>query len=461
MSIKRCAVAGTFYPDDEAQLSHQINQLLIENPCTGERPSALIVPHAAPVYSGRIAALAYNLIKPFLQDFKRIIILGPAHRVAFDYHAALDAEQWHTPLGLINLDRDYTDLLIGLGHLQYFNQGHEQEHSLEVQLPFLQCIGLGEKPIIPIVIGHATNDKSSELINTLLADDDNFVIVSSDMSHFKTYQQAIDFDHQTIDSINNMQPFIRSEQACGCYPINALLSSNAKQTLDAKILGYCNSGDTGGDKNRVVGYAAFAFYPKFTAKRKQQMLALARYEISKALNLDETLLEAQLRACGDVQDDYLQQSLACFVTLNTIQKNDAVPSSNVLRGCIGNLQAQGTLINSIQKNAILATFKDPRFAPVTESELDNIKIEISILTPAQVMQVSSHDDLIDQLQPHHDGLILQCNNHQATFLPSVWEQLPDPQAFVAHLKTKAGLPQDFWSPNMQCFNYQAIKFSEF
>ncbi len=462
MTIKTCAVAGSFYSNESTQLSNQIDQLLEHNPCSGDQPSVLIVPHAAPVYSGKIAALAYNLIKPYLHHYKRIVILGPAHRVAFNYHAALNATQWHTPLGAINIDKAYNDQLIEQGHMQYFDQAHAQEHSLEVQLPFLQSVGLAEIPIVPIVIGRAANQQSCALMDALLKDKDNCVIISSDMSHFKNYQQAVDYDRLTIETINNMQPLSSAEQACGCYPINALLNGDMQQSLEAKLLGYCNSGDTGGDKNRVVGYAAFAFYPKFNAQRKQQMLALARYEITKAFNVDDGLLASQLNTCGDLQAQYLQQPLACFVTLNILSapSDPSNTSCKTLRGCIGNLQANGTLVQSIQRNATLAAFKDHRFTPLAEHELADICIEISLLTPAKPMSVNSHDALINQLQPHRDGLILKCAHHQATFLPSVWEQLPDPQQFVKHLKVKAGLAEDFWSDDMKCYRYQAIKFSE-
>lgn len=486
MHLKHSAVAGSFYPADPEQLNTFCLDLLAANPCLGSKPKAIIVPHAGFIYSGAIAALAFNRLQPYLADYKRIIIFGPAHREGFDYLAALNATQWRTPLGNVNLDTDYTAQLVKEGWLQYFNQAHQQEHSLEVQLPFLQCISLQNTPIIPIVVGRAPIARSVSLMQWLLKDEHNLLVISTDLSHFQPYSQAVLTDRQTISKISVFDSDISSSQACGCYPLNALLQAAQQLQLGIEPLGYCNSGDSAGNNDAVVGYAAFAltardsalgepshnqqFDPStieltkgYSAAQKEQMLAIARQAIVQRLTENDTTAQSHLQPTTLAyhrlnQAAYLQRQRSCFVSLKAPAKQP--PNPLQLRGCIGNLEPSGTLLESIRRNANLAAFEDHRFLPLHTDELDSLVIEICILSPAQVLKVSTEAELLTRLRPGVDGLILRCNSQQATFLPSVWQQLPDPQQFVAHLKSKAGLAADFWSQDMQCFIYQGINFSE-
>ena len=476
MKLKHSAVAGSFYPADPEQLSKLCLDLLASNPCPGDKPNAIIVPHAGFIYSGRIAALAYNRLQPYLNDIKRIFIFGPAHREGFDYLAALDASLWRTPLGDVHLDRDYTKRLVDKGWLQYFDKAHQQEHSLEVQLPLLQSIGLQDIPIIPIVVGRAPAEKSAALMQLLLEDEHNLLVISSDLSHFQPSLQAEQTDRNTIAKITALDSDISPRQACGCYPLNALLQVAEKMQRRVEALGYCHSGDSNGNKDSVVGYSAFAltaryspprkslcsksvdeFIPKqskqYTATQKIEMLTIARQAIQQAFSNNNRAPKSQLQ-----QADYLQPERSCFVSLKAPGKKN--PNQMQLRGCIGNLKPRGSLFQSIRRNANLAAFEDHRFSPLQADELDSVVIEISILSPAKAINVKGQAELLTLLKPGVDGLILSCKTQQATFLPSVWQQLPDPQQFVAQLKIKAGLKADFWSKDMRCFIYQSINFSE-
>jgi len=452
MKLKTGAVAGAFYPDDQQQLFSLVEQQLAANPCSGPKPRALIVPHAGLIYSGAIAALAYNRVAPYLDSYSRIILLGPSHRVGFDFLAALDADSWRTPLGDIELDREYTDNLVSSSTVRYFNNAHLQEHCLEVQLPFLQLIASCDISIVPIVVGSAPAKVVQKVIAQLLADEDNLIIISSDMSHFHPYQQAVEIDSNTRTCIENFETQIQSTQACGCYPLNGFLANAAELQLHCEFLGYCNSGDAGADKQAVVGYAAFAFAQAFSKTQKLHMLHLARQSISSAL-------ETQSVATEVVQEDYLQRLQACFVSLH-INDTDSANPARELRGCIGNLQARGSLAECINRNAFLAAFKDPRFAPLSAGELEQVVIEISVLTEPKPLFVNSEQQLLALLRPGIDGLIIRHQQQQATFLPSVWQQLPEPELFVSQLKAKAGFSPDFWPSDMQCFIYAAINFSE-
>ena len=451
MKLKSCAVAGSFYPADPKQLKDLTMGLLATNPCTGSRPQAIIVPHAGLRYSGAIAALAFNRVRPYLSYYQRIIILGPAHTEAFDFTAAIDAQKWRTPLGDINLDTQYTEQLIELKLLKYFDKAHALEHSLELQLPLLQCIGLKDLPIVPIVVGGKATAQTADLMQHLLQDDKNLLIISSDLSHFHPYHQAMQTDTQTIEKIKAAQSNITPRQACGCYPLNALLSHSEQFLLNVEQLGYCNSGDTGTNRESVVGYSAFALTPTFSQAQRKHMLALARQAIADGL-IETSSLNI------DSEKAYLQSQQACFVSLKI---PDSSPNQLLqLRGCIGNLQVNGSLYQRLCRNAYLAAFKDSRFPPLSAAEFAQVIIEISILSTPESIEVTSQQQLLTQLKPGIDGLILRYQDKQATFLPSVWQQLPDPQQFVEQLKQKAQLAPDFWSNEMQCSVYHSITFSE-
>lgn len=258
MRMKQSAVAGLFYPDDPVELRAAVDALLRNNPSAGACPRAVLVPHAGLVYSGAIAALAYNRCKPCIDLFQRIVLLGPSHRFPLQGVAALDADEWQTPSGIVEIDRRYSDHLVQSTLVGYQNQAHIQEHSLEVQLPFLQSIA-AHIPVVALAVGKTPLSESAALLLALLEDKDNLVLVSSDLSHFHDYSSARMLDQLTMDCISQRQATLLPEQACGCYAVNGLLAAADQLSLQAEQLGACNSGDSGGDHHRVVGYASYAF----------------------------------------------------------------------------------------------------------------------------------------------------------------------------------------------------------
>jgi AmmeMemoRadiSam system protein A len=235
-------------------------------------------------------------------------------------------------------------------------------------------------------------------------------------------------------------------QACGGTPINGLMLAAQGHGLQPELLGLCNSGDTAtGDKNRVVGYASFAFTPDSSeaAGRGKTMLAIARASIAQALG----------HRVDAVREDapWLQEPGACFVTLTQRGR---------LRGCLGTLQANRPLLADLQANAVAAALRDPRFAPLSAAEFAGTDIEVSLLSPMQAMRFASEADALAQLRPGVDGVLLEFGRHRATFLPQVWEQLPDAGPFMGQLKQKAGLAADFWDPAVRLHRYTASKWKE-
>lgn len=266
MRVKNPAVAGMFYPENRVQLAQLVSQLLADNqhlqPESGVHPEvipkAVIVPHAGLIYSGAIAALAYNRLRAYTDSIKRVVMMGPSHRVPLSSIASLRAEQWRTPLGDVQLDTAFTRELEETGLVTVNDTAHAQEHCLEVQLPFLQNIGL-DKAVVPLVVGHVDARQVAAVVEYVLSSEDTLLVISSDLSHFHTYDEAREIDAETSSHIERLNPDIKPEQACGCFAMNGLLLSAKQLGLTVEKLGICNSGDTAGDKSRVVGYAAYAF----------------------------------------------------------------------------------------------------------------------------------------------------------------------------------------------------------
>ena len=259
ISTRPAAVAGAFYPGDPATLSKTVDQLLAEaEPVSDIQPKALIVPHAGYVYSGSTAATAYASLTPWATTIHRVILLGPTHRVAVDGIALPEAEVFLTPLGPIRLDAQAIATIADLPQIVFSDHVHAFEHSLEVHLPFLQRV-LTNFTLVPLAVGHATPEAVAEVLDLLWGGPETLIVVSSDLSHFLPYRTAQQVDSNTCRHIVQLDTHIHPEQACGAYPINGLLLAASQRGLTPTLLGLCNSGDTAGDKNRVVGYAAFSF----------------------------------------------------------------------------------------------------------------------------------------------------------------------------------------------------------
>ena len=254
------AVAGLFYPADPEVLGNQVNHYLDEAHPTKLVPRALIVPHAGLQYSGPIAATAYKTLEPIRSQITRVLMLGPSHRVGFDGVAFPLACAFETPLGDIPLDHDAIERLSHLPGVTRSDVAHVEEHSLEVQLPFLQQI-LGDFTIVPGVIGRAHPEDLVGIIEPFLDDPNTLILISSDLSHYLTYGDARQRDKHTSDAILNLQPaLIDYKDACGRTGVNALLLLAQKRGLQAELLDLRNSGDTAGDHSRVVGYGAYLFH---------------------------------------------------------------------------------------------------------------------------------------------------------------------------------------------------------
>jgi len=260
LSIRKAAVAGQFYPDDPRQLQETIAGLLLEagsSENNSVQPKAIIVPHAGYIYSGLAAASAFASLLPFRKKIIRIVLLGPSHRVRFNGLAVSNADYFQTPLGNIRIEKESINQILSLPQVSSIDEAHLFEHSLEVELPFLQEI-LDDFSLIPIVVGDADSQSVSEVLELLWGSEETLIIISSDLSHFHDYKNAQQRDTATCQSIENLSPeLISYDDACGRNPIKGMLVSAQKHDLTVTTLALCNSGDTAGDKDRVVGYGAW------------------------------------------------------------------------------------------------------------------------------------------------------------------------------------------------------------
>ena len=260
MLCREPAVAGMFYPANPVELETTVKRFIENATHVSIAPKAIIAPHAGYIYSGPVAASIYKQLASLRDQIKKVVLLGPSHRVAFRGLAVCSAQFYRTPLGDITIDRQSVEKISRLPQVTLLDEAHLSEHSLEVHLPFLQTV-LEQFTLVPIVVGDTSTDEVAEVVELLWGDTSTLIVVSSDLSHYHSYDIARRLDSETTTAIEKFDiNNIGSEDACGKNPIRGLLSVAKQRNLKVKTLDVRNSGDTAGSKDQVVGYGAYAFY---------------------------------------------------------------------------------------------------------------------------------------------------------------------------------------------------------
>jgi AmmeMemoRadiSam system protein B/AmmeMemoRadiSam system protein A len=466
-------IAGTFYPDNPQVLESTIQQYLEQagTKVLKSKPFGMIVPHAGLPYSGPVAAYAYKEIVG--EHYDAIVIMGPSHRNYFPYAAVYSGDYYKTSLGEIPIakklaaDLSTKDQLVRLSAKEHIGNAFTRgENSIEIQVPFIQIIS-DEIPIIPILVG--TMDlKVLKTLGKQLAQlarkFDILILASSDLSHYHIYFECKAIDQKFIDCLltkkpDNLYYGIKSEEfeACGSGPVYALMV--AAEELDAynvEVLNYANSGDVPhGDKSQVVGYLSAAFiHSEEKPKQKEQTSTPESGELNIQeqeflMNLAEQTVKAvvkgeKIKAPTDIPP-ICQEKRGAFVTLT---KRDQ------LRGCIGYILPYFPLYKTVMEVAESATLKDSRFSPVSEKELSEIDVEISVLTVPQIIKD------INQIEVGTHGLIIKKGPYQGLLLPQVATEYGwDRDTFLAHTCQKAGLPSMAWKDadtEIQIFSAQVF-----
>jgi AmmeMemoRadiSam system protein B/AmmeMemoRadiSam system protein A len=446
-SVRTAAVAGMFYPADARALARELDELLGGVDQQEARlgfPKALIVPHAGYIYSGPIAARAYDELAAARGIVRRVVLLGPVHRVPVRGLAIPTDEAFATPLGAVPIDRAALDRVRDLPQVVTSDLAHLHEHALEVQLPFLQR-QLGEFALAPFAVGNASVQEVAEVLERLWGGPETLLVISTDLSHYHPYAEAREIDRATVTRIARFATDLDHEEACGATPVNGMLAAAEKRNLGIRLLAAGNSGDTAGGKGKVVGYSAFALHEPGANvsldEAGKTLLAIARGAIESKLFGSASRPDAP----------WLTQNGATFVTLTR---------DGALRGCIGSLHAARPLGDDAAENAVAAAFRDPRFPAMSSAEWPSVRVEVSLLSTPKPLRFADEADLLAQIRAGEDGLILEADGRRATFLPQVWESISDKRAFMRELARKAGLPEDVRLGRCRVSRYRVTKWTE-
>ncbi|MDP8225512.1 MAG: AmmeMemoRadiSam system protein B [Candidatus Lernaella stagnicola] len=467
-------VAGRFYTSRQDELQREVDDF-IQNASVPQnlgKPFGVIAPHAGYVFSGPVAGYSYRAAKGYNYDV--VVVLGLSHSVPGNVEV-LDYDRYMTPLGPVAIDRKLSQELaeresfIRLGDTMF-----RQEHSLEVQLPFIQR-AVPDTPVVMVVIGRARRLELTQLAGALhstFGDKNVLYVASTDLSHFRSYDAAEKIDSETLALLEkgDVEALYQApelhERMCGLGPVTTLLETfHLAGGGDIKLLAHQNSGDTSGDKSRVVGYGSLALYthPRVAAKgngeaaaqkqepdakeyltdaEKKTLLRIARETVEKFVRSGE-------RPDFDVESPTLLADGAAFVTLHT-------KTNHRLRGCIGQIIARIPLWQCVRDMAVAAATQDPRFPAVRADELDNLHIEISVLTPPEKVRN------VSEIEVGKHGLIMSDGWHRGLLLPQVpVEQGWDRETFLTQTCVKAGMSGDCWrDPSTRIERFSALVFAE-
>ncbi len=438
MKIRTPYCAGTWYSDDPSELAEELDEYLSRVKRENLNVRAIIVPHAGYLYSGQTAAYSFGQLS---EKTEKVIVLGTAHRYPLRGASVTEYDYYSSPLGKVKVSDDIKNILkekcvVNIDEADY------EEHSIEIEIPFLQRV-LGKFELIPIIVGSVDSVEFSEILEKY-TDEKTVIVASVDLSHFHTYDEAKRLDNYSIACILDLNAEgIRKAEIDSPYAIMALLELGKRKGWKAKLLDYKNSGDIIRDKSRVVGYSAIVFYEGskefFSREERTLMEKIARQAV-------ETYIRDGKRIQFDDVPDSFKKRLACFVTLN-----DEVD----LRGCIGTIEPVDKLYRSIIDNAIGAATRDPRFTPVTPDELEGLRYEVSVLSEPKEISFSTDEELFEKIKSN--GVIVSKSGSRAVYLPQVWEYFKNPENFLSSLCRKAGLSPDEWKEKgIKIFVFQKI-----
>jgi len=444
--IRKSLIAGSWYPGNPGRLRSDIEKYLDRVPAMAvhERVIAVVSPHAGYAYSGQVAAHAYKPIEG--RRFDTVVVIGPSHRTFFKGASIYGGGGYETPLGVVPIDRETARRIESRSDMVSFTpDAHRQEHSVEIQLPFLQVV-LGAFRFVPIVMGVQDEKTCRELAGAVagaLEGREALIVGSSDLSHFKEYERAVELDSLVLDHMKKMDSagLLRDLrkgacEACGGGPIAVTMMAAQQMGADgSRVVNYQNSGDVTGDRSSVVGYAAAVFYrTERDGDREHEDEVLGTADRERLLQIARDSIASGLAGGGTpqvtVESNVLKEPMGAFVTLK---------KRGQLRGCIGYIKAMKPLFETVSEMAQAAAFDDPRFPPLKEGEMDDLAIEISVLTPLQEIA-----DIEDIVVGRH-GIYIVRGFQSGLLLPQVaTEHRWDRVTFLKETCHKAGLSGNAW-----------------
>lgn len=441
--VKPPYAAGRFFLSNKEELIKQLDNFKTNHQVNYSISSRIIiVPHAGYDYSGQLAYSAFSYLK---KTVKNIFIIAPTHKKSVNNLALSNYSFWETPLGNIKVNKDIQEEILLRFKTVICEEAFEEEHSIEVQLPFIKFL-YDEVQIIPILVGNDDVEKVLNIIKFYYKDKNNAFVISSDLSHFLSLENAFRMDILTARMIEDSNPIgFRFEQACGAVPICALIQFCKEQSYSMIRVGLTNSAKLTNNVDNVVGYGAW-----FLIEGSKNNF-IKKYFSPKVLDIIKKTIDLKLKGREEINitnylpyPPVLDSVGACFVSLKI---------NNKLRGCIGSVIPQTPLLIDLIKNANNVAFSDPRFSPLTREEFDDIQISVSLLNRPKKIDFNSQEDLFAQIRQNIDGIIIKDGAKQALYLPSVWELLPNKKIFFDSLKEKAGITESNISPKLEIYSF--------
>jgi MEMO1 family protein len=449
MTIRAPAVAGTFYPADPDALHSAVSSALSASQVEAVSAKAIVAPHAGYIYSGPIAGTSFQSVAHLKHHIRRIVLIGPTHRLHFFGIAVPTATGLATPLGTVAIDQAAVDLALQDPDVRLIDAAFDGEHALEVELPFIQVL-FPRTAVIPLIVGDVSVEAVDRVLATLWGGPETLIVVSSDLSHYHDYEAAQSLDLGTSQAIEVIAPArVDANGACGHRAIGGLLHRAHELDLRATTRDLRNSGDTRGPRDRVVGYGAYTFEYAETAQladAHRQSLIDAAYATLRHIAAKGRPPEVNIQSFPHA----LRAHRATFVTIEL---------GGRLRGCVGTLAPVAPLIADVVANTHRAAMQDQRFKPMSTEEIAQATISISILSHLRPQPFVSEADLLDRLRPGVDGLVIRQDHHRALFLPKVWSDMPSPRDFLDRLKQKAGLGGAPLAGTAAAFRFTAETFA--
>jgi len=441
--IREPVFSGSWYPQGKTDLKKLVNSYLKNSEDLNlGNVKAIIVPHAGYEYSGQIAADSFVQIN---SHYDNVFLLGPSHKYMLK-NISIIQNQYSTPLGKIEKSSKIKNLLQE-EIISEIPEAHKQEHSIEVELPFLQR-KLNDFDLISLVVGETDPELLKDILIKNLGEKD-LIVVSVDLSHYNNYSTALNLDSYSVDNILNLNDQeIFNAEIDAPWAVSSLLKIAKEKNYKPYFISYANSGDITGDLSSVVGYSAIIFVEKEQLNSNQEfLLELSRktletyYNENKVLEISKKEVPRKLR-----------KNQACFVTLN---------NQDGLRGCIGDLIAEKPIYECVIENSINAAINDARFSPVTKEELEDIKIDINLLTKPKKLKNKNPQEILKKVKRYNSGVILKQGPYQSTYLPTVWDLISNKISFLENLCVKGKMNKNCWqSPLTEVYIYESEDFEE-
>ena len=448
-TAKTAAFAGKFYPDNPEKLDELLENFFIQTVKDYDTDTrAIIVPHAGYMYSGKTAAAAFQYLN---RNVKNIFVIAPAHRFDCNCIALSTYDYFETPIGKIKLNKDLINEISQYEATEFIDDAFAREHSIEVQIPFIQKL-MPNAQIVPILYGQVSNKVITKIIEKYWENKDNAFIISSDLSHFYSQKDAEKIDAYTAEMIEslNIKDF-NPLQACGAIGITGLVEFAKEKSYSLIRTELTTSGEVTGPADSVVGYGAWILTEKSKSMFIKEQFSQLVLSICKESILAGIKTGNSLDVAEKLYPQVFYETGACFVTITLNQ---------MLRGCMGSIFAHKPLVNDLAQNAYKSAFSDTRFTALKEEEFSHIKIAVSLLSEAESINFKDEADLMEQIVPYKDGIIIQDGNNRAVYLPSVWTQLSDKKLFMESLKQKAGLTPDHFSKTFRAYRFHTVYIDE-